>query len=229
MQDDIDNTFVAVHRAVASVLASSTSTTISRYSNHSEDVLNVYTPIYTEYQELQASPCRTNVEQMLDGAVEAGGYRGGNCVRYYQTAVQNEIDASTGAIEGFDAEYGQVSLNVYRSYVGRNAMVESERIQEVINVTYAEVSANWNNQRPSVEELSATLAQNINIANDRLTTCFSNAYNYVSALANLIQLQIDECSEFNNGRAARILNSASFKNYMPEFQQLLSNAENFVW
>lgn len=222
LQSIIDAAFAATHRAIADELASSTSATITSYSTHTTNILNIYTPLSAEINTLGNTECRNNTIQMLESAVSAGGYRGGNCISSFAKTTQAEIDAANEILDDVNGFYGQVSLNVYRAYVGRNAMVESERIESTINDTYAAVVSDWEAAKPNVDQIVVTMRTNIAAASTRLNTCLTDATTYVQTLSTLIQTQIAECREFDTS------NTRSFKDLMPEFQKLL-NIEEFVW
>lgn len=223
LQDIIDAAFAATHRAIADELVASTSATITSYSSHSTNILNIYTPLSAEINTLGNTECRNNTVQMLESAVSAGGYRGGNCITSFAKSTQAEIDSANEILSEINAFYGQLPLNVYRAYVGRNAMVESERIESSINDTYAAVQSDWQAARPNIDQIIVTMRTNIAAATTKLNTCLTDATSYVQTLSTLIQTQIAECREFDTSNTR-----TTFKNLMPEFQKLL-NTEEFVW
>jgi hypothetical protein len=217
---------------VATALKTYSTAAVSKYRSHSQDVLAVYDPVFDQVFNLQFSDCRTTVTNLLQNTVIQSGFTSSNCSTTFGQRVQAEADTASGKLNEFSGDYGQVVLNVYRSYVGRNAMVESEFIEANINQTFASVSNSWANTKPSIDELRATLNQNINTLSGQLDQCFGVALNFASSMIDIIALQVSVCESWDannrNTRGGRSV-SNTFRDYTPEFNEVVANFQPYQW
>lgn len=227
LQNDIDQAFVEINKIVATALAGASSSGLGKFSAHSVDVLGVYDPAFDTVDLLDASDCKNNAILLLQNTVTYSGYSSGSCFKEYNGAVQAEADAANAILNGFNGQYGQVVLNVYKSYVGNNAMVDSEIIEQNINKTYAAIAQNWDNSRPAVDELKASLELSITNSGGVLDTCFTGSKSYASAMIDLTLAQISACQRFdaNNRSNSRGSRSAAnqWKSYTEEFEALVAS------
>jgi hypothetical protein len=231
LQDEIDEVFVEINKVVATALAGASTSAVGKYSDHSKQVLAAYEPIFDRFFDLEAGECKDISTTVIQGFVSSSGMRSANCISAFSRGVTAEADAATEALSGFSGDYGKVLLNVYRSYVGKNAMVDSEHIEANINSTFASIAANWEDITPAVDELRANLNANVNGFSSRLDTCFTSSYDFANSLLVIMESQVEECEEFQASRnsRARSVNTNGFKDYRQDFEALVANYPQFVW
>ncbi|KAG5677328.1 hypothetical protein PVAND_007096 [Polypedilum vanderplanki] len=228
LQDEIDSTFVEINKIVATELAKETPSAIQNYSSFSVDVLGVYNPVFERVNLLNPGSCKERVTVIIKSGVQQSGVMSDNCIVSYNGKVQEEVDAINDALKKFSGEYGQVVLNVYKAYAGRNAMVESETIEKHINNTYNDIASEWTSVGSAVGDLRASLSNNLQILGGKLHGCFGNAFTYAKAMMDLNEPQVEECENSNISSRAQSAAGAS-RDYIAEAKQLTENWPQFKW
>lgn len=209
---------------IATVLVDTTSKTVNEYEAHGNGVWGVYTAVNTDVNVLEPSECKSNSLRMNNESVESSGYRSSNCITAFNKNVKKEVDAMSGVVNEINLSFGEVALNVYRSYIGVNPMVDGEAIERHINATFNEVNSQWAAVKPEINTLRTTLTNNINALTSNLGACFTNSYNYMNSLAGIVRDQIDYCSNYNGARF-----SAGYEKILKEFENVKNNFPQFVW
>lgn len=233
LQDEIDATFVEINQIVAASLARYSSSALVKYSNHSVHVLAVYDPVFDRTLSLPSGNCRTTVTNLLQNTVIQSGFSSSNCSATYAQRTQAEANGANEVLKDFAGEYGSVVLNVYQSYVGKNAMVESEVIEANINNTFASVAANWNNIGPAIDQLRTTLNNNINTFTNQLEGCFYNAYGFTVDMIGLVAQQVSICETWNGGRSGVRAGNRNaqddYEDLTEKFNELVASHKPYQW
>jgi hypothetical protein len=221
LQDEIDQTIADINSMVAQVLVDTTSSTIGQYETHGNAVWAAFVATNVEVGVLNATECKDNTLALNEESLESSGYRSSNCIKTYNTNVKKEVKTVSDILNAINLNYGEVALNVYRSYISVNPMVDGEAIEQHINATFVSISNQWSNDQPDVNALRVTLTNNINALGNTLNSCFTNAHNYYNNLANIVRDQIDYCKEFGTERASEKI--------IEDFEKMKENYPEFVW
>jgi hypothetical protein len=230
MQTEVDSAIAEINSLIALVLVDNTNSAISQYSSHATEVYNVYNPVHTQAQALADSECKTDTFTLLDYSVLSSGTMSGNCITSFNRNVDKEVDAAREVLSKFNIDFGQLVLNVYRSHAKYNIMTEAENVEANLNATFAQTSADWAAIRPEVDTLRNTLSASVAALATRLGQCFTNAYTYANTMVSTIQIQINECNEFNSYVAAKAGAKLvrSFQSHMSELEQMINDFQ-FEW
>lgn len=221
LQDEIDQTIADVNSMVAQVLVNTTSATIGTYETHGNTVWGVYLAVNVDIGVLNASECKDNAFRLNNESVESSGYRSSNCIKTYNKNVNKEVKTISDILNDISLNFGEVALNVYRSYIDVNPMVDGEAIEQHINATYVSIFNEWTSVRPDVNALRTTLTNNISNLSNTLNSCFTSAYNYFNNLGAVVRDQIEYCKEFGSERVnEKIIN---------EFESIKETYPEFVW
>jgi hypothetical protein len=221
LQNEIDQTIADINSMIAQVLVNTTSATIGNYETHGNSVWGVYLAVNVDIGVLNASECKDNAFRLNNESVESSGYRSSNCIKTYNNNVKKEVKSISDILNDISLNFGEVALNVYRSYIDVNPMVDGEAIEQHINATFVSISNEWADVRPDVNTLRNTLTNNINNLGTTLGACFTNSYNYFNNLGAIVRDQIDYCKEFGSERVnEKIIN---------EFVTIKENYPEFVW
>lgn len=201
---------------IATVLVSTTSSTIQTYENHATNVWGIYTTNNDLIGNLRASECQSNTFRLNDESVESSGYRSSNCITKYNANVKREVEVVSDKLNDINLKFGEVALNVYRSYIGVNPMVDGLEIERHINATFVTINQDWLDVKPDTATLRTNLTNNINALATTLQTCFTGSFNYMNSLASNIREQIDYCSEYGGAR----FNNAYYEQLLKAFEEM---------
>lgn len=210
---------------IASVLVSTTSSTINLYETHSNGVWDIHTDANNSILVLDPTECKDNLLRLNAEYVESTGYRGSNCITSFNKKTHNEVKEMSDIVNDINVKFGDVALSVYRSYIGVNPMVDGEAIERHINNTYIQVKSEWLSIKPDTSFLRTTLTNNINALTNNLNSCFTSATNYMNILADLVREQVNYCSNYGGSR----FNYISYERFIRDFENVKINNPEYVW
>lgn len=225
LQDEIDTTITDVNSMIAVVLVNTTSGAVNTYDVHGNQVWGVRETLNTETGVLTPTECKNNIFRSNDEAVQSTGYRGSNCITTFNEKVKLEVDAVSAKVNEMNTHFGNIALNVYRSYIGVNPMTQGEAIEALINSTYVQTNNHWLEVKPDVNALRTSLTNAINALKTTVSACFTNAYDFMNIYADLLRTQIEYCSNYGGARA----NVADYDKILKDIEEHKNNYPKFVW
>ncbi|KAG5669176.1 hypothetical protein PVAND_017070 [Polypedilum vanderplanki] len=228
LQDNIDAASVSIFEVLSYSFGDVTHSAIQNYSIFAENVLTEYNPVFERVSNLSSSECKNTVTAIIQLAVQQSGVQSSNCIFNFVKKAQGEADAAANVTKEFTGKYGQVVLNVYKSYIGKNAMTDSEIIEQHINSTYDEILSNFDDIQPFVRDLVYQFNNRLQSHGTTLKNCFQSAFKYAEAMLTINNDQVEQCIEADRNLRGKA-RAGGFRNFTSEALELTQNWPEFKW
>jgi hypothetical protein len=220
--DEIDRNYIDVSTLISTILGTTVAEKLSLYKAHTDDLLNIYDPVLKSLDVLPVDDCRTQVLTLLQSTIGNAGARGGLCVRNYHRDTKTVVDNATDTINELNEDYLKLSKFVYQSFAGKNALIDSEKIEINMNSTFKALVDSIHFDPIDQDELVAAL----NKVGLRLGTCFDDAEHFASNLIVFAKDQVDVCKDIHDiPRGPKRI----FKSFAAEFEEALTSYPEFKW
>lgn len=186
------------------VLSESTDKTLQQYESHVDRVGELYAPSLEAFQQLQPGSCRNSAERILNDTKDFTGFSASNCANQYNNRVKVVIDSANIALTGFDGIYSQVQSIVLKSFVGRNALLNPEDIEDRIIHIFELIKGKWDAAEPEITSLRRNLEEAISNQNEELGKCHNFVEEDATAEFQRFARMVQTCTEFDNSRTDRL-------------------------
>lgn len=222
LQGSINELIQEIQTAISGVLKTSTKDTLQQFEDHVEEVEAKYLPYLENFEKLKPGSCRDSAETILMTALTFTGFDASNCANSYNTRVKNEIENANKALVRFDDVYSQIQSIVVKAFIGQNALLTPEDIEDRIVEIFDLVNGRWNVSKPEIQSVITTLTAAIATHNQVLGACHNKIIVDGSALFVIFGNMVQSCTDFNNsqdstGRAGRVSASAAYEKIFEEF------------
>lgn len=226
LQDEFDQAYLAANGLISEILGGTMVNKLNVYKNHTDDLLDLYDPIFEALDVLPIDDCRNNIVVMLQAVLGTAGNQGGLCSKNYHADTKKAANGVTDSINGLNQYYIKLSTFVYHSFAANNALVDSETIEKTINSTYLELVDKLKFDAVDTDAFKATLAG----IDKKFKDCLDNSEGYVKNLMGYAQDQVDVCKELHEiSRASRGVRTTLFKSFLPEFEAAMNSYEEYKW
>ncbi|KAL7052034.1 hypothetical protein ACKWTF_004734 [Chironomus riparius] len=226
LQDDFDAAYLAANGLISSILGGTMVNKLNVYKNHTDDLLELYNPVFESLDVLPIDDCRNNVVAMLQVILATSGNRGGVCSKNYHADTSKTAKGVTDNINGLNKYYIELSTFVYHSFAGYNALIESETIEQAINSTYLDLKDKLQFDAVDADAFRAALAA----IDSNFKGCLNTAKTYAALMIDSAIEQVNICKELHDiSRASRGVRNVQYRNLMPEFEALVNSFEEYKW
>ena len=226
LQTEFDKAYVDANALVTDILGKEVLDKLSAHRNHTVDILIVYNPVFESLDDIPIGDCSNTVIGMLQTSISGSGSRASICSRNYHRDVSKASSDITGPIKGLSDEYIKLSTFVYHSFAGNNALVDGQKIEQIINSTYLELVDKLKFEPVDTDAFKATLAS----IGKNFQGCLDDAKIFASNGIQTAAEQVDICKEIHDiPRASRGLRAVEFVSLLPQFEEFVNNYKPYQW
>ena len=199
LQTNINLRLTQVRTAVSGVLRTSSGEALEHIEANANDILDLDGPVRTIlFDELSSSACVNNLRVLINGITEFTGFGSSNCVTSYDTSVREALKVAYELLQQYEGYNVDVQQIVVRSFIGKNAYLQPEEIENSFKNLYDERLREWNEIDPDIENFVEELEGKINEFSLLLQGCFKTIQDNVAPYYNTLRADIEVCQVFDN-------------------------------
>lgn len=198
LQQQINSKLTQVRTAISSVLKTSSWKTLQQIETNAYRILELDSPVRDLiFVDTKPSICNKNLRVLIDSITEFTGFGSSNAVTSYDKSVQGALQVAYEILQHYEGSSVDVQQIVVRSFIGKNAFLEPEEIEELFKSVYNQRLNEWNESSPHIEEFVNDLEGKIDGFNKNLYRDFGLIQEQVSPAYDALKEEIATCEEFD--------------------------------
>ena len=227
LQEEINVAFFETQTAVSGVLKVSTQETLKQYQTHIGAIETEYTPHLEAFEQLISGDCKDNAESILNMVIRFTGFDASNCAEDYNEIVRAKIANASHFLALFDDAFSQIQFIVVKSFVGKNALVSPEEIEEKFSKTYELISRITSAARLNSDYYVNKLTEEIAQQNAELGRCHDSILEVASNQFDYFRRMADTCTRFDGSQGASERNGRMSRSVEPQVQLMEEFKDQF--
>lgn len=234
LQEEINEAIQEVQTVVSRVLKVSTAKTLKQYQVHIGAVESEYAPHIEAFEQLIPGDCKDSASSILNNVIRFTGFDASNCAESYDISVRGKVANASNSLVRFDDVFSQIQLIVIKAFVGRNAFVTPEAIEDKISEIYKIARRITHNAQFDSEIFLRNLASEIAEENVELGNCHNSILEVAASQFSWFRNMVQTCLRFENSgasdRTERMARTADpHVQLLQEFQEQFAKLKYYQW